>query len=82
MIREILIAFGSINAAARKMNLPYPTVYFWVKNANIPYWRRAAVLREAGRHRIKLTPEQRTFLSSKERAPNAHSATTSPNAYA
>ena len=69
LIRSILMAFGSFAAAGRKLNIPTATLYFWARHANIPYWRRDAVLQAARRCRIKLTDEQKALLLSKERTP-------------
>lgn len=82
MVREIFMAFGSLRIAAKKMNVPFPTVYSWVKTSNIPHWRRAAVLREVGRRHVKISPEQRAYLLSKDGVASVSTATIEQEAHA
>ena len=65
-IKEILRMFGTYNQAAAVLNIPKSTVYFWMRNGNIPHWRRGNVLTAANEQKVPLTEQQLAYLQSSE----------------
>lgn len=68
LIREILGTFGSYDQAAAILKTPKSTVYFWMRNGNIPHWRRNDVLKAAKGKKIALTEQAIAYLKSDESA--------------
>lgn len=79
LIREILGAFGTYDRTATILKMPKSTVYFWVRNGNIPHWRRNDVLKAANRRKVKLTEQQLAYLKAEKRAPSSEHGSSGMN---
>jgi hypothetical protein len=70
VVHAILDAFKGPSRLADATGIPMKTVFSWKEEpANIPEWRRPAVIDAARREKIQLPAEAWEYLASTERAP-------------